>query len=100
MRRGRAITAAVTVAVASIGCADLFGFKELHEGDAGGPDVNVPDTGVDVDTCAHARWPDPPSSGSGTSAAYTMAIRHVYFTTTPDGGAATFGYDLDGRDQE
>jgi len=82
--------------LASSACADLFGFHELREGDSG-KDVNVPDTGADVDTCPHERWPDPPSTGSGTSKSYTMAIRHVFFTTTPDGGAATFGYDLDSR---
>jgi len=95
--RARTWLATIVGCSALVACADLFGFHELHLGDAGGADVAQPDTGADVDTCAHARWPDPPSTGSGTSNAYTMAIRHVYFTTTPDGGAATFGYDLDNR---
>lgn len=80
------------------GCADLFGFKDLHETETSVPDVSVPDTGVDVDTCAHATWPDPPDANDpGTSNNYTLAVRHVYFTTSADGGTASFGYDLDHR---
>lgn len=97
--RARLWLAAVAGASMSVlACADLLGFKELHGADAAPPDVNVPDTGIDVDTCAHARWPDPPTSNSpGAPQQYTMAVRHVYFTTTPDGGTASFGYDLDGK---
>ena len=97
MRTRTTLAAIATIGVLGAGCADLLGFHELREGDSGSPDVAQPDTGADVDTCAHTRWPDPPTTGSGTSVSYTMAIRHVYFTTTPDGGAATFGYDLDHR---
>jgi hypothetical protein len=82
------------IGAGSSACADLFGFKTLREGDAGGPDAQ-PDTFVDP--CPHARWPGPPdASEPGTQAEHTLAFRHAYFSTaTVDGGVPDFGYDLD-----
>jgi hypothetical protein len=96
--RARIIVAVSALSVFGVACADLFGFKELTEGEASVPDANVPDVAPDVDTCPHARWPAPPANGpTGTANAYTLALRHVHFTTAPDGGPAAFGYDLDDR---
>ncbi len=65
--RARILLALSALSVFGVACADLFGFKELKEGEASVPDVNVPDVNVpDVDTCPHARWPDPPTTDGST----------------------------------
>ncbi len=96
--RARLLLVVAGASASVLACADLLGFKDLHEADAALPDVNVPDTGADVDTCQHARWPALPESGTpGTANAYSLALHHVYFTSTPDGGTGAFGFDLDNR---
>lgn len=87
----RAWLAALAVCSLLAACADLFGFHDLRQGvfDAS-PDV--------VDTCTHVVPPTAPQSGPvGTPTPYTLAVRHIYLTTTSDGGAGAFGYDLDGK---
>jgi hypothetical protein len=97
--RTRAIVAAVAVAAASFACADLFGFHDLREGDAS-VEGGSPDGAPDVSTCTPATWPASPTqekTGDAGSHDFVVAMRHVYFSSAPDGGSATFGYDLDGK---
>ncbi len=95
--RARSIIAIGAVGVGLVACADLLGFKDLEEGDGAAPDVNVPDTKADVDSCKHTTVPAQPTTNDGTQSPgdLTFAIRHVYFTSSPDGGAPSAGYDLD-----
>jgi hypothetical protein len=93
-----AIVGSVAMASAVFACADLFGFKTLEEADTGtGADVQAPDTGFgDADLCDSVVAPGPPqTSTSGTANDFTFALRHVYFTTSPDGGTSTAGFNLD-----
>jgi hypothetical protein len=89
-----AILALCAAAMSVAACADILGFKPLRPGDAGPPDVGQPDGFVDP--CPHARWPGPPdASDPGTKNDYVLALQHVYFSSTLDGGTPAYGYDLD-----
>jgi hypothetical protein len=108
----RRALAPLAALVAVAGCADLFGFEQLNLADAGGPDSSVPDVapdvapdaatdatidaGPDVTGCQSVRWPgEPDASSNAVPTNYDLAIRHVHLTSTEDGGAANFGFDLD-----
>ncbi len=86
---------------AAAGCADILGFKDLKPStdDAAtdaSSDITQPDAGGDVDTCAHVRWPGASDASTPVDAGnYIIALHHLYFSSTPDGGAPAFGYDLD-----
>jgi hypothetical protein len=101
--RARSLLAAGIVATTAIACADLFGFKDLQEGPSDASDAQAPDGGDSGgnDTgpsCTPATWPgNPTTTSSGTKNDFTIAMRHFYFTTTADGGVASFGYDQDGK---
>jgi len=105
--RGR-IVALCALGASVAACADLLGFKDLRQSDAGvdgatppdaSGDVAPPDAGGDVvDTCPHVRWPDPPdASDPGSPNDYVLALHHMYLSSSPDGGVPSFGYDLDRR---
>jgi hypothetical protein len=103
MNRAVVLAFAIVCGVALAACADLLGFKDLHEPDAAGdagPDA-LPDTGVDAYVCDLAgRPPDAPASDdpggdpdAGGAGGFVLAMRHVFFTSSSDAGV--MGYNLD-----
>jgi hypothetical protein len=99
MRVRSALAIAAFIGLAA-GCADLFGFHDLRTPDDDASMDATSDTidQPDVDNCPHALYPNPPTStGAGTPNGYSIAVRHIHFTTSTDGGVDTIGYDLDHR---
>jgi hypothetical protein len=101
--RVRSLLAVGIIAATAVACADLFGFKDLQEGAPDASDAQVADvndaSAPDVATCTPATWPANPTTASAgtTPNNFVVALRHVYFSSAPDGGVAGFGYDLDGK---
>lgn len=92
-RTALALVGGVLAAACSL-LTSYDGFERDQPIDAASPPIDAGDAEAPADPCAHARWPDPPSSSASGSGAPLVGAASTLSVIAPE-ASRPLGFDLD-----